>query len=107
MNIDWIERARRLMPNVRDFIDGRSVGASSGETLTKFSPRDGRELYRFGAGQAVDVDRAVSSARRAFDDGRWSKASAPHRKKVLHRFAALVERNSDELALLECLDVGK
>ena len=54
-----------------------------------------------------DVDAAVASAKRAFEDGRWRHVSPSARKAVMLRFAALVRGNLDELALLETLDVGK
>jgi acyl-CoA reductase-like NAD-dependent aldehyde dehydrogenase len=53
------------------------------------------------------MEEAVSTARRAFDDGRWSKLPTQRRKDVLHKLASLIEAHKEELALLECLDVGK
>lgn len=52
------------------------------------------------------MDRAVAAARRAFDDGRWSRAAPTHRKKVLHRLADLIEANALELAVLGVRDNG-
>jgi acyl-CoA reductase-like NAD-dependent aldehyde dehydrogenase len=107
MNIDWIRRSQALTLRVRNFVDGRWQSNERGETLKKYSPRDGRLLCRFGAGEPRDVDEAVASARRAFEDGRWSGLPLERRKAVLHKLALLIEKHSDELALLECLDVGK
>jgi acyl-CoA reductase-like NAD-dependent aldehyde dehydrogenase len=104
---DWLSRAEQLSPCVRNFIGGRWAPESSSEPLKKFSPRDGRLLYEFGRGSAHDADTAVAEARRAVKDGRWSKLSAQHRKEVLQKFALLIEQHSEELALLECVDVGK
>jgi acyl-CoA reductase-like NAD-dependent aldehyde dehydrogenase len=53
------------------------------------------------------VDRAVAAARRAFEAGTWSALPPRERKRVLLRFAALIERDAGELALLETLDMGK
>nr|WP_239058352.1 aldehyde dehydrogenase family protein [Aliiroseovarius sp. PrR006] len=55
---------------------------------------------------AADVDRAVAAARRAFDDGRWSRAAPAYRKKVLHKLADLIEANALELAVLGVRDNG-
>ncbi|GHE87471.1 aldehyde dehydrogenase [Aliiroseovarius zhejiangensis] len=52
------------------------------------------------------MDRAVAVARRAFDDGRWSRAAPAHRKKVLHKLADLIEQNALELAVLGVRDNG-
>ncbi|NNV09508.1 aldehyde dehydrogenase family protein, partial [Geobacillus sp. MMMUD3] len=58
-------------------------------------------------GDGADVDRAVASARRAYDDGSWSRASATDRREVLLRLADLIEARADEFALLDTLDMGK
>jgi acyl-CoA reductase-like NAD-dependent aldehyde dehydrogenase len=107
MSIDWIERYRGLTLRIRNFVDGRWRGEGGGESLEKYGPRDGRLLCRFGAGEAREVSEAVTSARRAFEDGRWSKRPAQHRRDVLHTLAGLMRKHREELALLECLDVGK
>ena len=106
MPIDWIRRSQDLVLQVRDFIDGRH-SEGSGKALGKYGPRDGRLLCEFGAGDARDADRAVFSARRAFEDGRWSKLTTQRRKVVLHKLASLIDVHREELALLECIDVGK
>jgi 4-guanidinobutyraldehyde dehydrogenase/NAD-dependent aldehyde dehydrogenase len=53
------------------------------------------------------VDAAVHAARAAFDKGDWAQASPQHRKQVLFRFADLLAAHTEELALLETLDMGK
>jgi acyl-CoA reductase-like NAD-dependent aldehyde dehydrogenase len=106
--IDWIGRASALRLKVRDFVNGRWLEPQGGgEVIHKQSPRDGTSLCVFEAGGLENVNGAVESARRAFEDGRWSQQSATRRKETLLRLAALVVQHSDELALLECLDVGK
>lgn len=108
MSIDWRERARKASPQPRNFVDGRwEPGAPNGDQLQKFSPRDGGLLCEFGRGEPEEVHRAVTTARRAFEDGRWSKLPVHRRKEALQRLAELVERHVEEFALLECLDVGK
>jgi acyl-CoA reductase-like NAD-dependent aldehyde dehydrogenase len=54
-----------------------------------------------------DVNRAVESARRAFDSGSWSTLSGAERGNLLWKIADLMERYGDELAELETLDNGK
>ncbi len=55
---------------------------------------------------AADVDRAVASARRAFEDGRWSGLAPAARKKVLHRIADRIETEAVALTVLGVRDNG-
>ncbi len=89
------------------WIDGAFVDAASGETFPRVNPATGIEIARVASGDAEDVDRAVRGARAAFDSGVWAHAAPRRRKKVLVRFAELIEEHADELALLETLDMGK
>jgi acyl-CoA reductase-like NAD-dependent aldehyde dehydrogenase len=106
MSIDWISRSKEAALKVHNLIGG-CCSAGSGKTVDKRSPRDGRALYGFGGADKRDVGEAVTNARLAFEDGRWSTIGVQHRKNVLHRLATLLEEHREELALLECLDVGK
>ncbi len=89
------------------FIDGKFAPAASGKTFDCTSPIDGAVLTQVAAGDQEDVDRAVKAARAAFEDGRWSRSAPAKRKKILMRWADLLEQHSSELALLETLDMGK
>ena len=104
---DWRTRARALSIKGQAFIDGRYVPAVSGATFDCLSPIDGRLIARVASTDAADVDRAVAAARRAFEQGRWTRQPPAARKRVLLRFAELSLANRDELALLETLDMGK
>ena len=106
-SIDWTARAAALQLDGRAFIGGQRVAALAGETFGCVSPLDGRTLAPVARGQAADIDAAVLSARRAFDDGRWARKAPAQRKKVLQRFAELILGAKEELALLETLDMGK
>jgi gamma-glutamyl-gamma-aminobutyraldehyde dehydrogenase len=104
---DIAERLARLAPPSRAVIDGVLLEAVSGATFHNVSPRDGQVLNLVTACQAEDVERAVAVARAAFEDGRWRDQGPRQKKAVLFRLAELMERDADELALLESLDVGK
>jgi acyl-CoA reductase-like NAD-dependent aldehyde dehydrogenase len=97
------------LPGLRTqaFIDGRYVDAASGETFASENPANGQVIAHVQAGGAEDIDRAVAAARRSFEDGRWSRMAPADRKKVLLRFAALIEGNTEELATLDALEGGK
>ena len=104
---EFVAEADRLRPNSDAFISGAWCSAKSGKRFTDRSPHDGRILAEVAACDVEDVDVAVSSARSAFDDGRWSRRSAADRRKVLQRLARLIEAHRLEFALIESLDVGK
>jgi len=104
---DWRVAAAALRADGRAVIDGKRRDALAGETFESLSPIDGRSLGPVARGQAADIDAAVASARRAFDDGRWALRPPAARKKTLQRFAELILAAGDELALLETLDMGK
>jgi gamma-glutamyl-gamma-aminobutyraldehyde dehydrogenase len=88
-------------------IDGAHLAAVSGVTFDNVSPRDGRVLNQVAACGAADVEIAVASARAAFNDGRWRKLSYRDKKRILFKLADIMERETETLAVLESLDVGK
>jgi acyl-CoA reductase-like NAD-dependent aldehyde dehydrogenase len=89
------------------WIDGDWVDATEGRTFDTVNPATEEVLSPVAFASAPDVDRAVSAARRAFDDGRWSDVPARHKEAVLRRIADLIDEHADELAALETLDNGK
>lgn len=104
---DWSGEAGRIRPRSDAFIDGRPVPALSGATFDCINPATGDLLTKVAACGAEDVDRAVISARAAFEDGRWAARPPAERKAVLLRLAELIRANLTELALLDSLDMGK
>jgi 4-guanidinobutyraldehyde dehydrogenase / NAD-dependent aldehyde dehydrogenase len=104
---EWESRANALDIRSQAFIDGRYVDAASGRRFDCISPIDGRVIAQVAECAAEDVERAVAAGRRSFEAGVWSNRRPAQRKKVLQRFAALVELHAEELALLETLDMGK
>lgn len=104
---DWAARGAELTVDGRAVIDGRRVEAADGGTIPVTSPGSGAHLADLAAGTERDVDLAVRHARRAFDDGVWSRAGAAERGRVLVALADLLTEHLDELALLETLDAGK
>ncbi|OBQ96453.1 aldehyde dehydrogenase [Mesorhizobium sp. WSM3866] len=109
MNVhtDFHAQAQTLKFETRAFIDGAYVAAQSGETFETVNPATGKLLANVAAGGAADVDVAVKAARRSFEAGTWSGLPPRERKKVLLRFADLIDKHSAELALIETLDCGK
>lgn len=89
------------------FIDGQAVKAGTGPGRAVHDPATEQMIGEVEDSDAATVERAVASARRAFDDGRWSGRTPAARERVLSRFADLVEANGEELAQLETLNQGK
>ena len=88
------------------FIDGQDVGSATGESFAIHDPATGREFARCAAGTAQDVDRAVRSARRAFDDGRWRNLEPLEKERRLRRLGELIAENRDLMMDLDVVDGG-
>lgn len=104
---NWRELAETLTFRSQLLIHGQRIDARSGETFTAINPATGKSIVDVAAGDAADVDAAVASARKAFDSGSWSRRAPSERKKVLQRFAELINSHGDEIALLDSLCMGK
>ena len=87
-------------------IGGRSVNAADGATLDTINPATGETLAAVASCGAEDVDRAVAAARSAYE-GPWGHMSPGDRKRLMLRFAALIETHATELATIETLEGGK
>jgi len=87
------------------FIAGSVVESASGKRFDTVNPATGKVLASLAAGDAADVDRAVKAARAAFE-GPWAKWKPYERQALLMRVHDLVEKNFEEIALLETLDNG-
>ena len=104
---DWEQRAKNLQIEGRALIHGEHRDAVSGQTFECVSPVDGRVLGLIASCDAADADVAVRDARATFESGVWSRMKPVERKKIMIRFADLMDAHAEELALLETLDMGK
>jgi aldehyde dehydrogenase (NAD+)/gamma-glutamyl-gamma-aminobutyraldehyde dehydrogenase len=106
-----IEKYRLIATRLRlpgdAFIDGAFRKTASERVFENVNPATGDILGTVAHCDAADVDLAVKAARRAFEDGSWSRAAPEARKEVLLKLADLVRANKEELATLESLDSGK
>ena len=89
------------------FIDGKWVDSVSAKSFDTLSPATEGVITSVAEGDKADIDLAVSAARKAFEEGPWRNIDARERGKVLLRIMELIDKNKDELALLETLDNGK
>ena len=104
---EWQTLAGKLKPNHQLFINGRFEDADSGKCFSSINPANQSVLAEVAAGDATDIDRAVTAARAAFNKGVWSEETPQNRKAVLLKLADLIRANLDELALLDSMDMGK
>ena len=89
------------------FIDGKDVSADSGASLTISNPATGRGIATVPDGGRVDVDKAVTAARTAFESGPWPRMSRTERAKVLLRVADALDVASESLFTLETENNGR
>ena len=88
-------------------IDGKPADSLSGARIDVACPSNGTVFASIPASGEADVDRAVKSARGAFEEGPWSRMPAVERGRCLTRLGLLIEKHGDELAALESRDTGK
>ncbi len=95
------------LPHLKLWIGGKWKEAVHGRTFKTIDPATGEVITRVAEGTEEDIDLAARRARKAFDSGPWPKMKASERARILHRIAALIRENYEELASLETLDTGK
>ena len=89
------------------FIDGREVPASQPELLDVLNPATGELIAQIAHADDSDVDRAVRSARTAFESDEWSTMSNRTRAKLINKLADVFEANLEEMYLLETANNGR
>ena len=89
------------------YVGGSWVDAADGATLEVTNPYSGEVWAEVPAASSADVDRAVRSAREAFERGDWAKASPLARADLLRRLGSLLEDSADRLAEIQVRENGK
>jgi acyl-CoA reductase-like NAD-dependent aldehyde dehydrogenase len=102
------ESLRDLSENVRKrfFIGGEWVRPKSEKTRSLVSPVDEAPWIDAPLAGVVDVDNAVSAARKAFDLGPWPRATPAWRAERLRRMSGIVRARSQLLANVWTAEVG-
>jgi aldehyde dehydrogenase (NAD+) len=98
-----------VMSGLKDqelLIGGRRIEPRTGQYFESINPATEQVLVRVAKAGIDDVDSAVVSARTAFE-GEWGHLKASDRGRLLLTLADLIEKNADELVMLESLDSGK
>ncbi|MFF3764702.1 aldehyde dehydrogenase family protein [Streptomyces sp. NPDC001922] len=88
-------------------VDGVWRAAASGATREVLDPADAKTLALVAEAGADDTDAAIAAARRAFDSGPWPHTPVADRAALLRRVADLLQRDREDIALIESRDTGK
>lgn len=94
---------RRLGP----FIGGCETPSAAGAWLPIVDPATEMVIVEVADCDATDVERAVTSARHAFECGAWPQMRPADRERLLFRLSQLIEEHGETLAALETLQNGK
>src|SRR5687767_9945826 len=88
------------------FINGKWQAPSGSQKLSVISPVTEEEILKFPDGTPEDMDKAIASARAAFDKGPWPRLSAKQRGEMLLKVAAILTRRLPEIARIWTTQVG-
>ncbi|CAG9767702.1 unnamed protein product [Ceutorhynchus assimilis] len=88
------------------FINGEFIDAENGNTLPTINPATEQKICDVQCASINDVDKAVQAAKKAFEEGEWSKISARERGQLLYKLADLMQQHKEELATIESIDSG-
>ena len=94
--------AKAQVPQYELLINGKWVKPKSGKYSTILNPATEEVIAYVAAGDENDVDTAAKAARAALKV--WNGISAAERGRILNRFADLLEKNQEELILLESIN---
>jgi aldehyde dehydrogenase (NAD+) len=93
------------VPEPRQLVDGKLVGASTGDTYPVVNPATGEEIGRAPDGSGGDVAAAIAAARSAFDETDWSRDHAFRVRCLSQLHQALVD-NGPALRALTTAEAG-
>ncbi len=96
----------KINPSYDLFINGSWKKPKSSKYFNTINPANEQVLSKIAQANKEDVDDAVKSARKAYNNV-WSKMPAKERSKYLFRIARLIQEKSREFAVIETLDGGK
>lgn len=96
----------KLQKKYNLFINGEFVAPKSGRYFTTINPATEEELAEVADAGDADVDRAVKSARTAYEKY-WKKLKPAERSKYIFRIARMIQEKARELAILETMNGGK
>ena len=90
----------------RLFLNGTWQPSSGNQKLSVISPVTEEEILTFPDGTPADMDKAVASARAAFDLGPWPRMSPQERGDMLLKVSAILTRRFPEIVSAWTTQVG-
>jgi len=93
------------MEKLSNFINGKSVESTSGETTSLINPSNGAAYATAPKSNAADVDAAFSAASDAFPG--WRDSTPSQRQRALLKIADEIEDRQSEVIDIECRNTGK
>ncbi|HEY8517426.1 MAG TPA: aldehyde dehydrogenase [Candidatus Binatia bacterium] len=90
----------------RLFIGGEWVAPSSSDTIDVVSPATEEVIARVPAGKPADIDRAVTAARAAFDDGPWPRLTVAERVDWMRKLSQALQARMDDIARAITTEMG-
>ncbi len=97
------------MSKIQDFkmyINGEWVDSSSGKKIETLNPENNEVWATVPEANEKDVDKAVQSAQKAFENN-WSTLHPRERAKYLKLIADQLRANAEHLGKIETIDTGK
>ena len=91
---------------IRHYINGEFVDSIDGDEFDVLNPVTNEPYIKAASGKKADIEAAVASAKKAFDEGPWPTMLPRERARVLNKIADIVESRKDELAAMESFDSG-
>ena len=88
------------------FINGEFIPGEDGKYFDTINPATEKKIAKVAEAGKTDVDKAVRSARKAYENT-WSKMPAKERGKYIFRIARLLQERAREFSVIETLDGGK
>ncbi|HEY7053739.1 MAG TPA: aldehyde dehydrogenase [Mycobacterium sp.] len=88
------------------YVGGRWQDPSSEQRLTVISPHTEKAIGQTPEASPADVDRAVTAARAAFDEGPWPRLTVSERIEKIEKLAAVYSAHMDEVADLITAEMG-
>ena len=95
----------KIQPRYGLFIGGKMVEPHSKKHFPTINPATEKKLAEVAEADAIDVDRAVKAATKAFES--WSRLAPSQRSRYLFRISRIIQERARELAVVETMDGGK
>ena len=90
---------------ITHWINGQKVISQNGDKMDIYDPKHGSVTKSYDLAGKVEVDKAVSSAKRAFQD--WRHVPPPKKAQIMFNYRELILENIEALAKAVSIEHGK